>query len=381
MKSLILTSLYLFKDTFHRWKERPASVLSRMLVVFFLSLCALSFLANYILAVRMINDQIKNIGGDLISIINMEQDGSDKFVTIARENMPQLCDVDVIVFNDVPGMALVDGKYLSIFEYSAKHLDGLKELPLDKHPYLVVLSQKSKLQEAPITFSIDDFSYTMPAFRLPTNHILNRDPSFNENGVILLPEGASNVSRDKLNSRVLIAVKQMTYENVKKVHTSLENVARMDGNDRVIVRSGYYQLEELGIITGNQMQCRAGFSIGIACIVGILLTAIASMEFRQNEYVYTLMKSFGVHPLMLVFTFIAENFFLVALSFAIAVYFFLETQKIVLGQFFKFRNAFLTMEDISSDVSLLAISLSICVLVSSIPIMMSAYREIGRVLK
>lgn len=46
MKSLILTCLYLFKDTLHRWKERPASPLSRILVAFFLSLCALSFLAN-----------------------------------------------------------------------------------------------------------------------------------------------------------------------------------------------------------------------------------------------------------------------------------------------------------------------------------------------
>ena len=43
MKSLILISLYLFKDTLHRWKERPASPLSRVLVAFFLSLCALSF--------------------------------------------------------------------------------------------------------------------------------------------------------------------------------------------------------------------------------------------------------------------------------------------------------------------------------------------------
>ncbi len=75
MKSWILTCLYLFKDTLHRWKERPASPLSRILVAFFLSLCALSFLANYVLSAKMLHDEIRKNGADLIIVFDTVRDG------------------------------------------------------------------------------------------------------------------------------------------------------------------------------------------------------------------------------------------------------------------------------------------------------------------
>ena len=44
MKSLILTILYLAKDTLHRWCARISSPVARVLVVFFLTLAALACL-------------------------------------------------------------------------------------------------------------------------------------------------------------------------------------------------------------------------------------------------------------------------------------------------------------------------------------------------
>ena len=69
------------------------------------------------------------------------------------------------------------------------------------------------------------------------------------------------------------------------------------------------------------------FKLLLGVIVGILLTALASMEFRQNEYVYTLMKSFGVRPVLLIMAFIVENAFLIGVSFAGAVWAFMKTQS------------------------------------------------------
>ena len=140
-------------------------------------------------------------------------------------------------------------------------------------------------------------------------------------------------------------------------------------------------LDRLEVLMGNQTECRTGFSLGIAVIVGILLTALASMEFRQNEYVYTLMKSFGVRPVLLIMAFIVENAFLIGVSFAGAVWAFMKTQRIVLGEFFKLGNSVLTYADIRQDLWLLGISLAGCVLLSSIPVAFSACRPIGKVLK
>ena len=93
------------------------------------------------------------------------------------------------------------------------------------------------------------------------------------------------------------------------------------------------------------------------------------------------MKSFGVRPLLLIMAVIVENAFLIGVSFSGAVWAFMKTQKIVLGEFFKLGNSVLTYADIRQDLWLLGISLAGCVLLSSIPVAFSACRPIGKVLK
>ena len=56
MKSLILTRLYLLKDTLHRWCSRISSPLARVLVVFFLTLAALSGMGSYAISAKILLD-------------------------------------------------------------------------------------------------------------------------------------------------------------------------------------------------------------------------------------------------------------------------------------------------------------------------------------
>lgn len=102
MKSLILISLYLFKDTLHRWKERPASPLSRVLVAFFLSLCALSFLANYVLSSKMLHDEIRKNGADLITVFDTVREGEASKRSLLQHELPLLHDCDVLALKDSP---------------------------------------------------------------------------------------------------------------------------------------------------------------------------------------------------------------------------------------------------------------------------------------
>lgn len=379
MKSLILTILYLFKDTLHRWKERPSSTLSRVFVVFFLSLCALSFLANYVLSTKLIERKIRDNGGDTIILRDIDKNAPDK-TRLVREGIHTLCEKSkLFIINELPQFVEVGNKRLPVAEYSDKDLRELQDLPLSRHPYLIVLPQSSSIPEGLVSFSISGYNQTLPAIKLPLDHVLNR-LKFYEHGIALIPEGASGLSPSMMTPTIIISVEDMSYANIAHIHNTLANIIRMD-KTLTILSSTKELLSELNIIMGNQTECRAGFSIGIAIIVGILLTTLSSMEFRENEYVYTLLKSFGVHPIFLLMTFIVENLFLIGLSFAASIYFFLEAQKIILGEFFKLKNASLSFADIQGDVLLLGSSLVLCVLISSIPIAFSAYREIGRVLK
>ena len=169
-------------------------------------------------------------------------------------------------------------------------------------------------------------------------------------------------------------------ESLNRVCRYLTRLKKYEGLEGS-VSSAAALLEEMDIILSNQTQCRAAFCLGIVAIVGILLTALAGMEYRQNEFIYTLMKSFGINSLLLVGAFIIENLLLIAISFAAAIVTFMYSQKIIVTQFFKMGQYTLSLEEILPEIQLISITLLFCVLVSAIPITVAANRQIGRVLK
>lgn len=379
MKSLILTSLYLAKDTVYRWKERPSSPLSRLLVVFFLSLCSLSFLSNYILTTKTVQDDIRRSGGDLVFFHETVDGSKTSQMGAICGDLAKFVDVDIITLRDVFVRGTIENTNVAIVEYGDESLKGLKDLPLEKFPYLGILPQESPIPEGPSVLSVEGYHYDLVVKKLSEDHPLLKHEA--SRGLVLVPEGTTEALQSSMYLRkYIIKLKEMTYANVAFVDSILKNLCKLEGmTPRVF--SAEPLLKKLDLVMSNQQECRAGFSIGIAVIVGILLTALASMEFRQNEYVYTLMKSFGVRPILLVLTFIAENIVLVGASFVIAVVFFIKAQEIIMGELFKMPGLALRVGDLRADLMLLGFSLLICVLVSSIPIVLSAYREIGRVLK
>ena len=181
--------------------------------------------------------------------------------------------------------------------------------------------------------------------------------------------------------RMLFQVQELeNAESLHRVTRVLERFKRFE-NLEGSISSAAPLLEEMDIILGNQNQCRAAFCLGIVVIVGILLTALAGMEYRQNEFIYTLMKSFGINPLLLVGTFIVENLVLVSISFGAAIATFMYSQKIIVTQFFKMGQYMLELQEIMPEIRLISFTLLFCVLVSAIPIVVAANRQIGRVLK
>lgn len=373
-----MTSLYLIKDTVYRWKERPSSALSRLLVVFFLSLCALSFLSNYVLVTKSIQDRIRARGGDLVILTDYEMGTTIKKVDLIKNELYRIADAELMILNDINVQGVIDETSFPIVEYGDEALSGLTDFPLDDFPYLVLLDKASPISEGPAVMNIQGYSYNILARRIPEGHMIGK---VYDRGVILIPESVSaQLASHGLSRKYVIKVRDMTYEHIKAVDSTLRNICRMDKSISSVFSSEEL-LADLSLMMSNQNESRAGFSIGIAVIVGILLTALASMEFRENEYVYTLMKSFGVRPILLVMTFVVENMVLIGLAFVGAVMFFMEAQKIIMTEFFKLPNTLLTLEDLHDDLLLLGMSLIVCVVVSSVPIVASAYREIGRVLK
>lgn len=383
MKSLILTALYLAKDTLNRWVSRISSPLARVLVVFFLSLCALCFMGSYVITAKALRDKIRTQGGDLVQMMIFSSPGGNATALPTEQELSDLLDVDSLAVRSV-GSAMVDQRNVSIFTYDFQRSSQF--VPLlspSAGPCLLCPMDKPVFRPGPkdVRLAGDSTSRTLLVRHLPPDHLLMR--LMPEGCILIPPEMAESLSSNRGGSmqRIITRVRNLVgAKSLTRIETYFENMLRLEGAQGHVI-SASRMLKEMDVVLSNQTQCRAAFCIGIVSIVGILLTALAGMEYRQNEYIYTLMKSFGIHPAMLIGAFLVENLLLVGLSFAGAVVAFMKSQEIIVSQFFKMGHYSLKLEEIMPEIQLIAAMLLICIAVSSIPIIAAANREIGRVLK
>lgn len=381
MISLILTILYLAKDTVHRWFTRASSPLARVLVVFFLSLCALCFLGSYVISAKAIRDKIRARGGDLVAAFFMlPKDSSGAFLPTRQETLQHL-GADSVVIIPAGNAEVDERRYIPMITYDFRRAGQfMPMLSPGGGPTLLCPAENPPYPAGPLDISVQDNSFTVMVRHLPGDHMLMR---LQPGGVLLVPPEQLeyvNQGRNMRYLRMLLQVQELeNAESLNRVCRYLETLKRLEGLEGS-VSSAAGLLEEMDIILSNQTQCRATFCLGIVFIVGILLTALAGMEYRQNEFIYTLMKSFGINPLLLVASFIVENLVLVAVSFGAAILVFMKAQRVIVAQF-KLGQYSLTIEEIMPEIQLISATLLLCVLVSAIPITVAANRQIGRVLK
>ncbi len=381
MRSLILTLLYLTKDTIHRWMTRLSSPLARILVVFFLSLCALFFLGSYVITTKLLHERIRKQGADTVSMY--VRSDNPKLDFPSREQVRKAIGVDSWCSRSLSYVSDPKLRSVALLTYDYNRSRQYYPLLVNGKPTLLC-TPESGLREGFRSLEIRGHRITLHVRHLPEDHPLMR---LNSGHIILVsPKMAESYAdaRQLKTAPFQIMLKvtddQLELAKLQQMERYLKSYTQLEGLQGH-AQSAIPLIKDLQVITSNQGQARAAFSLGIAVIVGILLTALASMEYRQNEYIYTLMKSFGIRPILLAGTFIVENIFLVALSFAGAIFAFMEAQKIVLTQFFKLGKHRLSFEELLPEIQLIGVALLACVLISSIPIFIAVNRQIGRVLK
>ncbi len=380
MISLILTVLYLAKDTVHRWFARLSSPLARVLVVFFLSLCALFFLSSYVLSAKMVSDRIRAQGGDLVQVMVSQRPG-DPLCIPTRHELRSMFGADSLSMLQIGSIKTAKNSIVPMMSYDFSCSDIFLPLLASNGAPILLQPEGGPHPLGPATFYLGNEPVEVVVRELPHDHLALR--FFPQHGaVVVQPDSAwAAQTHGFANWRIISRLPlESGAADIRRLLDYMERFFRLESAQAHTV-SALDLLEEMDAILGNQGQCRLAFCLGIACIVGILLTALAGMEYRQNEYIYTLMKSFGIHPFLLVATFLVENLLLVGCSFVAAVSVFMHFQPIIVEQFLKMGSYTLSLAEIMPELQLIAASLLACVLVSSLPIIVAAHRDIGRVLK
>lgn len=381
MKSLILTALYLAKDTVHRWLTRLSSPLARVLVVYFLSLCALAALGSYAITAKVVRDRIRQQGGDLVAM-TVSRAGAESVCLPTEKEMAELLGADSFAVRTLGYARNEKNLMVPIVTYDFRRTaQFLPLLSPGGHPTYMTKPADDSPSPGPSTVSFNGTPIDVFVRYLPEDHLLMR----------LLDAGCVVVQPDNLPpsleqggvgmSQLILRIRNLeSGESILRVEQYLRRFMRMEHLSGGVM-SASRLLNEMDKVMSKQVQCRIAFCAGISGIVGILLTALAGMEYRQNEYIYTLMKSFGIHPAMLVGAFVAENFIIVGASFAAALATFMHFQEPIVADILKLGRYSLTLQEIAPEIRLISFTLLGCILLSSLPIIVAANRAIGRVLK
>lgn len=376
MKSTLLIFFYLAKDAVHRWKTHVSSPLARVLVVFFLSLCALIILANFLVMTQSVEREIARSGGNLVVVSEMVE----RAAASDGEFSPLLesgDDFRVAVFNEFYASARSNEQFFPIAEYtfSAAHL--FADFAGTENG-VFVLPKEQASGAFPREIEIGEWKFfgtTIPAARAGVLANLY------QSGAVFVPAGMfPEMKFLGFQKKTVIATERLDSARLRELETTVRNLVKLDKRSAHVQSSRAF-LERLDRIRSDQLSWRIAISLGIAFIVGVLLTSISSMEFQRNEYVYALMGSFGVSRILLILAFVAENLFLVFASATGALAVFIRCLPLILHEVFKVRGLSLDLAELAPDLRLIAAALGACVLISSIPIALAAFRPIGKVLK
>ncbi|MBQ4594947.1 MAG: hypothetical protein IJA81_09965 [Akkermansia sp.] len=378
MKSLILTILYLAKDTLHRWLSRISSPLARVLVVFFLTLAALAGMGSYAISAKIITDKIVKNGGDTV-IMHAHATPESPTVFPRAAELKEILNADSLALVSI-GSAADENGSMPIYTFDFQHLGQMLPLMNKNGLPTVLVNAKRQSELGPTTVTVNKEKYQAVNLKLPQDHLLNR--IIGQRALLVQPDSLP-YGVDISHGAPFLILKMANISSAQEaqhVEQYLRTYMKLDGKQANIISAAaiFKQLEDA---LSKQLQCRIAFCLGISIIVGILLTALAGIEYRQNEYIYTLMKSFGIRPILLVGAFIAENLLLVFGSAAAALYTFMYAQKFIVTQLLKLGNYSIGLHEITTEIQLIGTTLLICIFISAIPVFIAAHRDIGRVLK
>lgn len=372
MRAFVRILLYLMQETLYRWGMRFSSPLSRFFVVFFLSFCGLAFLSSYVLSVQMLRTQINRSGADLIVVTDFMDSGA---ALASGESLlaPRPEEYELHVFCEPFASVLVGEQPYPLAEYMP---DAALLLPPIGNNGVFVIPKQSIPSPRPEQVRIE--SYLIRAHAIPHHPLLSR---LWPNGVVLIPHGMMPELHNNGCSRRYVL--KLTHADVNKIaewEAVLNGLSRMDKRT-LMVMSSRRLMEELAERERSQYRFRVAVSVGISLILCALLTAVSSMEFRQNEYVYALMSSFGVSRFLLYLTFVAENALLVFGGFAAALAALWQSKDYLTHILFQTMDAELNLWDLEDDIRTFCLAFGLCIPISTLPILAAVYRPIGKILK
>lgn len=375
MKSLILTVAYLWKDTWNRWFEQPGSPLARGVVVGILASLSAFLLVGFYLQERTILSKIQALGADTIILKNNTTQLAHSHggtINQLERLFPNLDNYgNSLHINMLPAIAK-DGQKGIIPVITSQSLEL-------KYGQSFILFSKTKLPGTSIRLSLNE-NFLNARVIQPPQWI--QGSGFNE--LLLIPIKWMNYFGDVGTSEWLIfnddAEKEPTLETIV---ASIERMKRSESLNTLQIISPVQLRKELDEWRNKAKLWKQALLLSLALVISLICGTISILEFRQNLYIYSLMKSFGISNKLLYLRAFSDSFF-VANSFSILVILIVYSSADWIFGNFGFSSSLiyqsLTAQSLWLETAQLFLGVNAGVILGSFPIYIALKKPIGLVL-
>ena len=318
MKYWILIAIYLWKNILNHWFENPFSVLTKVLVTFLLSFLALTLIGVLRHSEKVLEDKINN--SDILTAN----------VTIRTKLRTDRASIENSLFQEAYIKKLIE---IEKVDYFRRSLASAKNETQRSIPIFVSFGEPSFWKqewgefERPAQYLIVE-PESAPIYNVSIENVLIEPEVISYNGnflklnninaAIVLPFPSGELFlQDGFTSQLW-----MTAKTIPELKESLNRAEAYLSAENVSYRvfSGITLLEDLEKFSKLQVYLRIGLVILMIAVIAIVLGNQAFLEFREQQYHYALLRSFGVPYVLIVVNDLFEKVLLSVVGFVGAYY-------------------------------------------------------------
>jgi ABC-type antimicrobial peptide transport system permease subunit len=377
---------YLWHNTIRRWLENPSSPATKLLVPFLFGILALTVFGLLRGIEAELQEQLAR--SDLRSITITEfvsQDEAENRYHVAMEfpfPWSDWCESSDLLLQAPLSASSRFFERMPVIGYITKpsFISITQKAPGEAREAVILTSQifPEKIHtEGDIVTISNNYNINAKILPLPTQFA----NIFQSKAILLVPAEMLEVALVSSHTRLQIL---NPLPNVSP--TYLESLIRLyaaaEDKDYQLY-SAQKILTEIDNIARRQELARIILAFGFALIMSLILGSLSLLEFRQELYLFALLRSFGVKPINLFIHYILETLLITLSGFMAALWIshklipsILEKQKQTTQLSIPF-----SMESINqSDLYILLISLVAGVFISSLPILPGLRKPAGLLL-
>ncbi len=290
-------AFYLWQNSLRRWIEQPLSLLSKLIIASMVGCLGALVIAGASYLGDELDRQLANRDALMVSITEIV----DPFLASAliasdstEESAWSSTASESLILYQCPIAGVLNGK-------TSVELFGLRNIEAHGYPDTLVLLSADRIAGSSVMVNIDDFR--TEALILPPSDEFKNMQSNRELLIAPLKRIAPLLQKGFVRQ---IQLRVASLNSMRKVHKITEALQILEKR-RMNIRSSIKILEKIESIREVQRYVLIAAAIGSALVLGLTCGALAWMEFREDRYLLSLIRSFGVGRLPLLIHSVMEN--------------------------------------------------------------------------